>query len=402
MRARIGPGVLVAAAFVGPGTVTAATLAGAEYGYVLGWGITLSIVATIVLQEAAARLGVGGGLGLGEALRRRVPGGLPFGAVASLVVAAIFVGNAAYEGGNLRGALLGADLLLGGGGRFDIVGVLVVAACAAGLLWTGRFALIQGALAATVACLAVAYLVAAAAGDIDWAAAARGLLPLRLPAGSEWSIVALIGTTVVPYNLFLHAAAAREHYGAGGDLSAARRDTYASVVLGGVVTLAISLLAASSIHAAGLPRPEGAVALAEPLAQVLGQGGHLVVGVGLLAAGVSSAITAPLAGAYAVGGLFGWSGLGLRSGRSRIVWGAVLATGLLAALVDVKPLALITLAQVANGLLLPVLAGFLLWTVNDRQLLGRHANGPVANALGGLVVLIALLLGARMLIGAVS
>ena len=47
----IGPGVLVTAAFIGPGTVTLCTLAGVNFGYTLLWAMTLSIVATIVLQE---------------------------------------------------------------------------------------------------------------------------------------------------------------------------------------------------------------------------------------------------------------------------------------------------------------------------------------------------------------
>lgn len=397
MRLRPGAGVLVAAAFVGPGTVTAATLAGAEYGYVLGWGIVLSVVATVILQEAAARLGVGGGIGLGGAIRRRVPSGLPFAAAAGLVLVAILVGNAAYEGGNLRGALLGGELLAPGSLGAGPLGVVAIGLAAGGLLWTGRYGFIQGALAATVGGLALAYVAAALLSDVAWSAALTGLLPLRLPSGAEFTLLALIGTTVVPYNLFLHASAAKTHYGEGGDLAAARLDTYVSVVLGGVVTLAISVLAAAAIHSAGAPVPTGAEGLAGPLAERLGAAGRWVVGLGLLAAGVSSAITAPLAAAYAVAGLFGWEGRTLRSTRMRMIWGSVLGTGLVVALADLQPLALITLAQVANGLLLPVVAGFLLWTVNDADLLGRHTNGPLGNLAAGAVLIVTIALGGRTL-----
>ncbi|MGK7311468.1 MAG: divalent metal cation transporter, partial [Candidatus Longimicrobiales bacterium M2_2A_002] len=68
-RFRIGPGAVVAAAFIGPGTVTTATLAGAGYGYTLLWALTFSLLATLVLQEMAARLGLVTGEGLGEAVR---------------------------------------------------------------------------------------------------------------------------------------------------------------------------------------------------------------------------------------------------------------------------------------------------------------------------------------------
>lgn len=54
----LGPGVIVTAAFIGPGTVTTATLAGGRFGYALLWAVLFSIIATIVLQEMAARLGL--------------------------------------------------------------------------------------------------------------------------------------------------------------------------------------------------------------------------------------------------------------------------------------------------------------------------------------------------------
>ncbi|MGH7546464.1 MAG: divalent metal cation transporter, partial [Gemmatimonadota bacterium] len=105
---RIGPGALVAAAFIGPGTVTTATLAGAAFGYELLWALAFSTIATIALQEMAARLGVVGRSGVGEALRRRLTGAARVFAVA-LVIGALVAGNAAYETGNLLGAGLGLE-----------------------------------------------------------------------------------------------------------------------------------------------------------------------------------------------------------------------------------------------------------------------------------------------------
>jgi NRAMP (natural resistance-associated macrophage protein)-like metal ion transporter len=110
-------GALVAAAFIGPGTVTTATIAGASYGYTLAWALAFAIVATLVLQEMSARLGVAGGMGLGEALRHRFTGRFGRSLSAALVVAAIMIGNAAYETGNLLGGALGLQSLLGGSGR---------------------------------------------------------------------------------------------------------------------------------------------------------------------------------------------------------------------------------------------------------------------------------------------
>lgn len=119
---RLGPGVVVAAAFIGPGTVTTATVAGARYGYSLIWALAFSVCAALVLQEMAARLGVVGRLGIGEAVRRRFTA--PAARVLSgvLIIGAILVGNAAYETGNLLGGALGLEELLGGAAVFGARG----------------------------------------------------------------------------------------------------------------------------------------------------------------------------------------------------------------------------------------------------------------------------------------
>lgn len=66
---------LVAAAFIGPGTVTVCTIAGATHGYDLLWALLFSVIATLILQEMAARLGFTTRKGLGEAIRFHTPKG---------------------------------------------------------------------------------------------------------------------------------------------------------------------------------------------------------------------------------------------------------------------------------------------------------------------------------------
>ncbi|MBT8376326.1 MAG: Nramp family divalent metal transporter, partial [Bacteroidia bacterium] len=112
----IGPGPLVAAAFIGPGTVTVCTLAGVQFGYALLWAMVLSIVASIVLQEMAARLGVITNKGLAELIRSEIKSPLLRQFFVVLIIAAIVVGNAAYEAGNISGAVLGVEAIFGGSG----------------------------------------------------------------------------------------------------------------------------------------------------------------------------------------------------------------------------------------------------------------------------------------------
>lgn len=82
------------------------------------------------------------------------------------------------------------------------------------------------------------------------------------------------------------------------------------------------------------------------------------------------------------------------------MWGSVLLVGAGFAAAGVRPVPAILFAQAANGILMPAVAIFLLIVVNDRRSMGRPANGPVVNLLGGTVVAGTLLLGVRAILGA--
>lgn len=137
----IGPGALVAAAFIGPGTVTSCSTSGANYGYTLLWAMLLSVVSVIIMQSMAARLGIVSGVGLGEALRTKFTGKTARVLLAVLVISAVFVGNVAYETGNLSGAVLGLQTAFPGlsGGGVKIALALILGAAAFGLLWSGSY-----------------------------------------------------------------------------------------------------------------------------------------------------------------------------------------------------------------------------------------------------------------------
>ena len=81
-----------------------------------------------------------------------------------------------------------------------------------------------------------------------------------------------------------------------------------------------------------------------------------------------------------------------------MVWIFVLLSGVLFSSLGFKPTAVIVFAQFANGLLLPIIAGFLLWIMNDRELLGEYTNSRSINILGVAVVLITVILGLRSIL----
>lgn len=390
---------MVAAAFIGPGTVTTATLSGAGYGYTLLWAVLFSTLATILLQEMAARLGVAGQMGLGEAIRSKISS--PWARIVAfgLVLAAILGGNMAYEAGNLTGAVLGFNQWQWHIGlmRFSPL-LLLIGLIAFLLLYSGRYRTIERFLVLLVGTMSIVFFASALLLSPDWGEILKGLFLPALPEKSLLVVVGLIGTTIVPYNLFLHASTASKRWQDPAQLRAARWDTVISVSVGGLITMAIVITAAAALHSTG-QTVENAGDLARQLQPLLGDWAPTFLALGFLAAGLSSSITAPLAAAFATAGVLGWPA-DLRSGRFRLIWMIVLCVGIVFALIGFKPILVILFAQVANGMLLPVIVGFLLWVMNDRKLLGKHINTTTLNILGLVVLLVALGLGMKGVITA--
>ena len=379
---------VITAAFIGPGTVTTCAQAGAEHGYALLWALAFSTVATLVLQEASGRLTVLTGLDLARALRWRSAGGAAAALVLVVVLGAIVVGCAAYQAGNVLGAVAGAELATGWP-RPALT--LAAGALAAALLAAGSPRRIALALSALVALMGVAFLVTAALLRPPAGALAAGVFVPSLPAGSGLLALGLVGTTVVPYNLFLGSGVAR-----GQRLGELRFGLTVAIGVGGLISMGVLVVGAA------VEGPFGYRAVADVLAARLGPWAGALFAWGLCAAGLSSAVTAPLAAAITARGLFGGGGddprWGERSWRYRAVWGGVLAVGLGFGVSGVRPVPAIVLAQAANGVLLPLAAVFLLLAVNDRRLMGeRGLNGAVSNAAMAAVVLVALVLGLSQL-----
>ncbi|MCB0685608.1 MAG: Nramp family divalent metal transporter [Saprospiraceae bacterium] len=393
---KIGPGAMVAAAFIGPGTVTTATLSGAKFGYTLLWAVAFSVLATLVLQEMAARLGLAGDRGLGEAIREKITGKWSRLFSGLLVIGAILIGNAAYEAGNITGAVIGFNSLSQTANWMVnplIPGLAVVAFL---LLYSGKYKLIERSLILMVATMGIVFLWAAFMAKPDWWSILKGFFQPQIPEHSLLMVVGLIGTTVVPYNLFLHAATVREKWNGPEEISDARFDTILSVILGGIITASIVITSAVVLHSSGT-EINNAYDLASQLTPFMGKSANWFIALGFLAAGLSSAITAPLAAAYATSGLMGWQS-NLQAPNFRAIWIFVLLSGLVFASWGFKPISVILFAQVANGLLLPIIAAFLLWTMNDRQLMGRFINSPLQNGLGFIILFITLILGIKSII----
>jgi manganese transport protein len=389
-----GPGALVAAAFIGPGTVTVCTIAGVRFGYELLWAMVLSTFATLVLQEMSARIGIVTQKGLAEVIRQQLTQPLVKGIVLTLIMAAIVIGNAAYEAGNISGGRLGLETLLAESnpGASRLLSLLIGAAAFV-LLYIGSYKVLERALVSLVLLMSLAFVTTAIITRPDLSAVFKGMFFPSLSDASLLTVVGLIGTTVVPYNLFLHASLVKEKWKTEADLQHARRDTVIAVTLGGLVSIAIIISAAS----ANTDAIASAADLARGLEPLFGSFARYFLSIGLFAAGITSAITAPLAAAYVANGCLGWDG-NLKSWNFRIVWMLVLALGVIFSSLGISPIEIIQFAQIANGIALPIVVGIILWIMNRKAVLGSHVNSHVQNFFGLMIFAVTILLGIRAII----
>ena len=363
-KLQIGPGVLVTAAFIGPGTLTVCTLAGVRAGTQLLWVVVLATLITIFIQNIAARIAWNTGSGLATSMIKNTAQPLLRFFFLVLILAAILVGNTAYQGGNLSGAFLGFDKIVtlpsfSIGNQTFALRSLIIGVMAAWVLWKGNTRLIKNILLSVVLLMSASFLIAAILVQPNFMSLIKGLLLPQIPQGDWKLVVALLGTTIVPYNLFLHAALVKSKNSQITSLAALKRDTQYAVGIGGLISICI-IIAASAVQGAEI---SSVTDLGKSLVPIYGNRAEYFVAFGLFAAGFSSAITAPLAAGYVAEECMQWSA---DSKKSKWVALLVLTIGLTMTLFELRPIEIIRLAQWANGLLLP-LVGLFLWALMRKE-----------------------------------
>ena len=393
----LGPGPLIAAAFIGPGTVTLCTLAGVKFGMSLLWTLLIAVLASITLQSMAVKIGIIGKKSITEALKDEISNPVIKYIIITLIFMTILIGNTAYEAGNISGAVMGLETLFGQI-KIDFkdfslnIHAIIIGLLAGALLWIGKYRIIERCLIGLVIIMSIAFLFTAIATRPSLLSVLSGLLSFKAPAGSLLTIIGLVGTTIVPYNLFLHAELVKEKWNDKGDLKFALKDLIIALGLGGLISLSI-VITASSINATDI-NTVGDLALG--LESVFGTFSRQFLAIGLFAAGITSTITAPLAAAYVVCGCFGLS-TNLQSNYFKFIWLSIILFGVFFSATGLKLITIIQFAQITNGVLLPIMVGLLLWIMNKSSLLGNFKNNNLQNAIGFIIIVVSLFLSLRTL-----
>lgn len=389
-KSKFGPGFLVAAAFIGPGTVVTATKAGASYGYSLIWVVIIAILTTIILQEMVGRFSLSVKVDVATALVQLTKHKWLKLGFQILAFLAIIVGCAAYEAGNIMGGSMGLNILTKSPAYLWIILISLLAVL---LLWRQNYKIIEKFLIGLVVLMGISFFISALIVKPDFSSIMKGFIP-GIPKNSMWLVLALLGTTVVPYNLFLHSSTILKKWKSKTDIPRMRTDTYLSIGLGGIITISIIVTATAAYFFQEI-EIKNAADLSRQLAPLLGKLAKIFFGIGLFSAGLSSAITAPYAAAWTASGLFGWKE---NSWKFRMVFLIVILFGVIVGIstliFNLNQLHMIVFAQVTNALLLPIVSLFVLYLLNKKET-GEFKNTLLQNILFVIVFIIIVLINLK-------
>ena len=364
----MGPGILVVGSFIGPGTVTSATKAGAGYGYALLWTVVFSVIAVIVMQEMAARLGI----------------------VTQNIDGLHQLAGSKYMGGDLTGTAIGLSAITGIPSNIiaPIWGCCILVIINIG----DAVKSLEKLLSVCVSVMAIVFVVTMIVVKPDLGTVFSGALP-SVPEGSIMTCVSLIGTTVVPYNMFIHATSSRKTWHDPKQLPLARFDTTVSMIIGGLITGSVMITAGTVMRGMEV---NSAIDMAVQLEPTLGSFSVPFLAMGLIAAGISSAVITPLGVSYVLAGLFGWE---MNKKDKRFFWTniAVVVAGIIVAATGFNPIWIIMTAQAVNGIFLPIIVFTLVYVTSRSRVMGQYKNSMIQNVLGAAVFLISLVIGINSL-----
>ncbi|HOV29381.1 MAG TPA: Nramp family divalent metal transporter, partial [Synergistales bacterium] len=364
----IGPGILVTVGFIDPGNWAANVAAGSGFGYSLLWIVTLSTVMLVLLQHNAAHLGIATGLCLSEAATEHLPAWLSrtlqvsaLGAAASTALAEIL------------GAAIALQILF----RLPLpVGGALAAAFSLWALLTNSYRKLEKWIIAFVSLIGFSFLFELSLVKVPWDQALKGWVVPTVPEGSMLIVMSVLGAVVMPHNLFLHSEVIQSREWHLLDESAIRKqlryewmDTIFSMGIGWAINSAMVLLAAATFFSAGIrvTELEQAEKLLRPL---LGNAAALVFSLALLFSGLSSSVTAGMAGGSIMAGIFR-EAYNIRDRHSRFGVFLTLGTGCLVLFFVKDPFSGLLFSQMLLSIQLPVTIVCQILLTSSRKVMGR-------------------------------
>jgi manganese transport protein len=374
----LGPGFLVTVGFIDPGNWATNIAGGSQFGYSLLWVITLSTLMLILLQHMAAHLGIVTGECLAEACRTFFPRKLNFLLGGSIMAACIATALAEF-----LGAAFGVSLILG----WPLwISSLVAGLAVLALVAVQKYDQIEHLIIAFVSIIGFCYVFELWIVKPDWAAAARAAVVPELSSSTIFIAMGMLGAVVMPHNLYLHSEVIQKRNWVAADPVRKRQllryeflDTLLAMGAGWLINCAMVVVAAAVFFRNGVTVTD-ILQAADTLRPLAGNLARTLFAVALLCAGISSSITACLAGGTVFTGFLG------KEIDPQKVWfrAGVLVTAIPAlVMVVLQRDAFRTLiwSQVVLSMQLPFTILPLIWLTRSRKVMGAYANGRTENAL---------------------
>jgi Mn2+/Fe2+ NRAMP family transporter len=390
----LGPGIITANVDNDAGGITTYSLAGAHFGYSLLWVMLPTTIALVVIQEMCARMGAVTGKGLSDLIRES------FGVkVTFYVMIALLLTNMGNSVSEFAG--IAASLEIFGINKY--VSVPVCAVIVWLLVVKGSYKFVEKVF--LVACMVyIAYPIAAFMAGPKWDVILNAtIMPTFKADGSYLSMmIGIVGTTIAPWMQFYQQSAVVEKGITIDQYGFSRLDVIIGCIMAIVVAFFIVIACASTIHLQGL-RIETAADAALALQPLVGRHASFLFAFGLFNASLFAACILPLSTAYYICEGMGWeSGIDKDFRKApQFFWlfTTIIILSALFILFPNAPLIMIMfISQVVNGVVLPFVLVFMLILINDRKLMGNHANGPVFNTIAWITVVVMIVLTLLMTI----
>lgn len=367
----IGPGLLITVGFIDPGNWASNLAAGADFGYLLLWMVTLSTIMLILLQHNAAHLGIVTGLCLSEAATKYLPKWLSRPVLSTAMMASIATALAEILGGAIA-----LDLL------FDVplvLGSIITAVFCAVLLKTNSYPKMEKIIIAFVSIIGFSFLVELNLVPIEWNSAVNGWVTPSFPEGSIIIIMSVLGAVIMPHNLFLHSEVIQSRQWNLQDEAVIKKqlrfeflDTIFSMGIGWAINSSMIIIAAAVFFTNNIQIDDLSQAT-ELLRPILGENAAIIFAIALLFAGISSTATCGIAGGSIFAGIFG-EDYNIKDYHS---WHGVLLTYGIAVLIIMfvsDPFQGLIYSQMLLSMQLPITIILLMYLTSSRKVMGKYVN----------------------------
>lgn len=391
----IGPGLLVTVGFIDPGNWASNVSAGSDFGYALLWMVTLSTIMLIILQHNAAHLGIVTGDCLSESATKNIK---PI--IKNIILLTAVAASVSTALAELLGGAIALEMLFKIPIKF---GTVIMLALVMWMLFTNSYKKLERWIIGFVSIIGISFIFELTLVHVDWRTAVMGWVSPTFPKNSMPIIMSVLGAVVMPHNLFLHSEVIQSRQWNLKDESVIKRqlkyefaDTLFSMIIGWAINSAMILLAASTFFANHVQVTELNQAQ-EMLKPLLGGGASIIFALALLFAGVSSTVTAGMAGGSIFAGIYG-EPYDISDNHTKT---GVYITLIFAAIIIFfisDPFSGLVYSQMLLSIQLPITIFTQIYLTSSKKVMGKFANSILDKTLLWIIGIIVTALNIALLI----